>query len=105
MTDILPATWPATARDPELRRAPAAFRTALRVAVENWAAGDLTFVLPSGKALRIVGKTPGPDAVIRIHDYRFIRRPWPPATSASRRATWPASGTRPTCRSCSRPSR
>jgi hypothetical protein len=74
MTDILPATWPATARDPELRRAPAAFRTALRVAVENWAAGDLTFVLPSGKPLRIVGKTPGPDAVIRIHDYRFIRR-------------------------------
>ncbi|HWU13724.1 MAG TPA: cyclopropane-fatty-acyl-phospholipid synthase family protein, partial [Caulobacter sp.] len=45
-----------------------------RVAVENWAAGDLTFVLPSGKPLRIVGKAPGPDAVIRIHDYRFIRR-------------------------------
>jgi cyclopropane-fatty-acyl-phospholipid synthase len=74
MTDILPSTWPATARDPELRRAPAAFRTALRVAVENWAVGNLTFVLPSGKPLRIVGKTAGPDAVIRIHDYRFIRR-------------------------------
>jgi len=74
MTDILPATWAATARDPELRRAPAAFRTALRVAIENWAVGTLTFVLPSGKALRIAGKTPGPDAVIQIHDYRFIRR-------------------------------
>jgi cyclopropane-fatty-acyl-phospholipid synthase len=74
MTDILPATWPATARDPELRRAPAAFRTALRIAIENWAVGTLTFVLPSGKPLRIAGKTPGPDAVIRIHDYRFIRR-------------------------------
>jgi cyclopropane-fatty-acyl-phospholipid synthase len=70
MTDILPATW----RDPELRHAPAAFRTALRVAVENWAVGTLTFVLPSGKPLRIDGKTPGPDAVIQIHDYRFIRR-------------------------------
>jgi cyclopropane-fatty-acyl-phospholipid synthase len=70
MTDILPATW----RDPELRRAPAAFRTALRVAVENWAAGTLTFVLPSGKPLRIDGKTAGPDAVIQIHDFRFIRR-------------------------------
>jgi cyclopropane-fatty-acyl-phospholipid synthase len=70
MTDILPATW----RDPELRHAPAAFRTALRVAVENWAVGTLTFVLPSGKPLRIDGKTPGPDAVIQIRDYRFIRR-------------------------------
>ena len=70
MTDILPVTW----RDPELRHAPAAFRTALRVAVENWAVGALTFVLPSGKPLRIDGKTAGPDAVIRIHDYRFIRR-------------------------------
>ncbi|KQY29906.1 cyclopropane-fatty-acyl-phospholipid synthase [Caulobacter sp. Root487D2Y] len=74
MTDILPSTWLATARDPELRRAPAAFRTALRLAVENWTAGNLTFVLPSGKALRIVGKAPGPEAVIRVHDYRFIRR-------------------------------
>lgn len=70
MTDILPATW----RDPELRQAPAAFRTALRVAVENWAVGTLTFVLPSGRPLRIDGKTPGPDAVIQIRDYRFIRR-------------------------------
>jgi cyclopropane-fatty-acyl-phospholipid synthase len=70
MTDILPVTW----RDPELRRAPAAFRTALRVAVENWTVGTLTFVLPSGRPLRIDGKTTGPDAVIRIHDYRFIRR-------------------------------
>jgi cyclopropane-fatty-acyl-phospholipid synthase len=70
MTDILPVTL----RDPELRHAPAAFRTALRVAVENWAVGTLTFVLPSGKPLRIDGKTAGADAVIRIHDYRFIRR-------------------------------
>jgi cyclopropane-fatty-acyl-phospholipid synthase len=70
MTDILPTTW----RDPELRQAPAAFRTALRVAIENWAVGTLTFVLPSGKPLRIDGKKAGPDAVIQIHDYRFIRR-------------------------------
>jgi cyclopropane-fatty-acyl-phospholipid synthase len=74
MTDILPATWTDTARDPDLRRAPAAFRTALRVAVENWAVGTLTFILPTGKPLRIIGKTSGPDAVIRIHDYRFVRR-------------------------------
>ena len=70
MTDILPTTW----RDPELRQAPAAFRTALRVATENWVAGTLTFVLPSGRPLRIVGKAPGPDGVIQVHDYRFVRR-------------------------------
>ena len=74
MTDILPATWSALGRDPELRQAPAAFRTALRVAIENWAVGTLTFILPSGKPLRIVGKTAGPDAVIQVHDYRFVRR-------------------------------
>ncbi|CAN5138093.1 cyclopropane-fatty-acyl-phospholipid synthase family protein [soil metagenome] len=74
MTDILPATWSTLGRDPELRQAPAAFRTALRVAIENWAVGTLTFILPSGKPLRIVGKTPGPDAVIQVHDYRFVRR-------------------------------
>ena len=70
MTDTLQISW----RDPDLRSAPAAFRTAVRVAVENWAVGSLTFILPSGKPLRIHGKTPGPDAVIQIRDYRFVRR-------------------------------
>ncbi|MBI1684362.1 SAM-dependent methyltransferase [Caulobacter hibisci] len=70
MTDTLHAQW----RNDHLRAAPAAFRAALRVAVENWAIGSLTFVLPTGQPLRIDGKTPGPDAVIRVHDYRFIRR-------------------------------
>jgi len=60
--------------DPDLRRAPGAFRTALRVAAENWAAGSLSFILPSGKRFDIEGKTPGPRAVIQIHDYRFVRR-------------------------------
>ncbi|MBO9710176.1 MAG: class I SAM-dependent methyltransferase [Caulobacter sp.] len=70
MTDILPATW----RDPELRHAPAAFRSAVRIAAENWAAGTLTFILPSGRPLRIEGQASGPEAIVRIHDYRFIRR-------------------------------
>ncbi|MBU4433140.1 MAG: cyclopropane-fatty-acyl-phospholipid synthase family protein [Alphaproteobacteria bacterium] len=60
--------------DPDLRNAPGAFRTALRVAAENWAAGSLSFILPSGKRFDIEGKTPGPSAVIQIHDYRFVRR-------------------------------
>lgn len=59
---------------PDLRSAPGAFRTALRVAAENWAVGSLSFILPSGKRLDIAGKTPGPSAVIQVHDYRFVRR-------------------------------
>lgn len=70
MTDTLPAAW----RDDDLRKAPPAFRTALRMAIGNWAAGSLTFVLPSGKPLRIDGRSPGPDAVVQVRDYRFIRR-------------------------------
>jgi len=70
MTDTLHIS----SRHPDLRRAPAAFRTAVRVAVENWAIGSLTFILPSGSPLRIHGKTPGPDAVIQVRDYRFVRR-------------------------------
>ena len=34
--------------DPELRAAPAAFRTAVSIARRNWDAGVLTFELPSG---------------------------------------------------------
>ncbi len=60
--------------DPDLRSAPGAFRTALRVAAENWAAGSLSFILPSGKRFDIEGKAPGPRAVIQIRDYRFVRR-------------------------------
>jgi cyclopropane-fatty-acyl-phospholipid synthase len=60
--------------DPDLRKAPSAFRTALRVAAENWATGNLTFILPSGKRFDIKGKTAGPHAVIQVRDYRFVRR-------------------------------
>ncbi|MDB5456107.1 MAG: Cyclopropane-fatty-acyl-phospholipid synthase [Caulobacter sp.] len=70
MTD----TFPTLLQDPDVRRSPAAFRAAVRVATQNWAFGSLTFILPSGKALRIAGEAPGPEAVIQIRDYRFIRR-------------------------------
>lgn len=59
---------------PDLKGAPAAFRTALRVAATNWENGSLTFVLPTGQPLTIKGRQPGPDAVIRIRDYNFVRR-------------------------------
>ncbi len=70
MTDTLHARW----RNDHLRAAPAAFRAAIRVACENWAIGSLTFVLPTGQPIRIDGRTPGPEAVVRVRDYRFIRR-------------------------------
>ena len=60
--------------DPEFRRAPAAFRAAVSIARENWQGGSLTFVLPSGRRIVIGGSEPGPDGVLVVHDFRFVRR-------------------------------
>jgi cyclopropane-fatty-acyl-phospholipid synthase len=60
--------------DAELRRAPAAFRTALAIARNNWQAGRLTIVLPSGRELTIVGENPGPEGRLIVHDFGFVRR-------------------------------
>ncbi|HEY2178643.1 MAG TPA: cyclopropane-fatty-acyl-phospholipid synthase family protein [Caulobacteraceae bacterium] len=63
-----------TVEDQELRRAPAAFRTAVDIARRNWIAGSLTFVLPSGGELRIEGSAAGPDGVLIVRDFRFVSR-------------------------------
>jgi cyclopropane-fatty-acyl-phospholipid synthase len=60
--------------DPELRRAPAAFRTVVAIASRGWEAGTLTFVLPSGRELRIEGRAPGPDGRLVVRDFRFVSR-------------------------------
>jgi cyclopropane-fatty-acyl-phospholipid synthase len=60
--------------DPEIRRAPGAFRAAVRIARANWRGGSLTFVLPSGRRLLIRGAEPGPDGILIIKDFRFVRR-------------------------------
>jgi cyclopropane-fatty-acyl-phospholipid synthase len=60
--------------DAELRKAPAAFRTVLKMASANWEYGRLTLVLPSGREMRIAGDKPGPDARLLIHDFRFLSR-------------------------------
>jgi cyclopropane-fatty-acyl-phospholipid synthase len=60
--------------DADLRSAPAAFRAAVAIASRSWRFGSITFVLPSGRELRIDGASPGPHGVLGIRDYRFVRR-------------------------------
>jgi cyclopropane-fatty-acyl-phospholipid synthase len=60
--------------DPELRKAPAAFRTVLKISAENWEYGRLTFVLPSGREVTVEGDKPGPDARLIVRDFRFLSR-------------------------------
>jgi hypothetical protein len=55
-------------------RAPGIFRTAVRIAGRNWTAGSVTFVTPSGEAVRLTGKEPGPDARLIISNYSCLRR-------------------------------
>ncbi len=58
----------------EMRKAPAAFKTAVRVSNDNWRFGSLSFVMPSGRAFKVQGKEAGPEAVLVIHDFRFVGR-------------------------------
>jgi cyclopropane-fatty-acyl-phospholipid synthase len=60
--------------DAEFRRAPAAFRTAVSIAKANWRGGSMTFILPSGRWIQIQGAEPGPDGVLIVNDFRFVRR-------------------------------
>jgi cyclopropane-fatty-acyl-phospholipid synthase len=60
--------------DPDLRGVPAAFRAVVAIGRRNWTYGALTFVLPSGRELRIEGAAPGPDGRLIVRDFRFIGR-------------------------------
>jgi cyclopropane-fatty-acyl-phospholipid synthase len=59
---------------PDLRKAPAVFRAALRIAARNWLWGSITFTLPSGREIPIHGSQPGPDARVIVNDFRCMRR-------------------------------
>jgi cyclopropane-fatty-acyl-phospholipid synthase len=61
-------------RTPELSDVPAAFRRVIRTLAQTWLAGAVTFVLPSGREIRLLGEHEGPDARLVIHDYRCMRR-------------------------------
>ncbi len=64
----------ALGRLPELAGAPVAFRQVLRTIARSWMVGTVTFVLPSGRELRIAGSDAGPDARLIIRDFRCMRR-------------------------------
>jgi cyclopropane-fatty-acyl-phospholipid synthase len=59
---------------PALRRAPAAFRSAIKLLKNNWQAGQLDIVTPGGHRLCFRGTDPGPSAEMVIHDYRAAGR-------------------------------
>jgi cyclopropane-fatty-acyl-phospholipid synthase len=61
-------------RLPELAGAPAAFRFVARILARGWTSGSVTFVMPSGRELRIAAEAPGPEARILVRDFRFMRR-------------------------------
>ena len=63
-----------TLASPEMRLAPAAFRTAMRIASDNWDAGSITFVMPGGGEFRVAGASDGPHARLIIKDFNFVRR-------------------------------
>jgi cyclopropane-fatty-acyl-phospholipid synthase len=60
--------------DQELKKAPAAFRTVVKIASQNWEFGRLIFVLPSGREVRIEGALPGPEARLIVKDFHFVQR-------------------------------
>jgi cyclopropane-fatty-acyl-phospholipid synthase len=62
-------------RLPELKGVPATFRAALRLIARNWMLGSVTFVMPSGRELRIAGtEQPGLSGQVLVRDFRFMRR-------------------------------
>jgi cyclopropane-fatty-acyl-phospholipid synthase len=74
LTETMDADQAFSWRAPALRGAPAAFRTALKVAAETWQGPPLALVLPSGQAFRLKGSVDAPEVKLIINDFRFIRR-------------------------------
>jgi cyclopropane-fatty-acyl-phospholipid synthase len=75
--DTLPARaadFPDPHKASDFAGAPMIFRAAFKTMARNWRAGDLTFITPAGGRLRLRGDAPGPQAIVQIKDYRFIRR-------------------------------
>ena len=65
---------PLTANDAELRKAPAAFRTAVAIAQRRWDIGSVTLALPTGREIHVHGRQPGPSGRLVIRDFKFVDR-------------------------------
>ena len=65
---------PTPADSAQLRRAPSAFRTAIRIAQETWKYGAVVIELPSGGEVVVGGDLAGPQARLIVRDYRFVHR-------------------------------
>ncbi|MDP1736721.1 MAG: cyclopropane-fatty-acyl-phospholipid synthase family protein [Caulobacter sp.] len=74
LTDLTHSTSRPMPESPALRRAPAVFRTAVRICAENWRQGSLTWVLPDATEIHSQGAEPGPHARLIVRNYNFIRR-------------------------------
>ena len=59
---------------PDLSGTPLSFRTGAKSIIQNWTIGNMTFVLPDGREIRLEGREPGPEARLLVHDYNFIKR-------------------------------
>jgi len=60
-----PADW---------RLVPAGLRRPLKALRHNWHKGNLDIILPSGRTFDIRGREAGPHGVLRVRDFRFLRR-------------------------------
>ena len=80
--------------DRELQEAPAAFRTVIAITRRNWQVGTLTFVLPSGREIRIEGDEAGPDGRLIVHDFNFAKRVFASADIGFGEVTYESRGNR-----------
>ncbi|MCA8902020.1 MAG: class I SAM-dependent methyltransferase [Hyphomonas sp.] len=70
MTDTITAS---THSIRTLKNVPASFRIAC-LALLNTRKGSLVFLLPDGRRLKFDHEQSGPDAVVEVHDYAFVKR-------------------------------
>ncbi len=74
MTDATEIVLTPFAGPRALPKVPSGLRSILRLLAQNWEAGRLSIGLPSGEAVRIEGRSPGPSARMVVRDFRFVRR-------------------------------
>ncbi|ESQ80060.1 cyclopropane-fatty-acyl-phospholipid synthase family protein [Asticcacaulis sp. YBE204] len=58
----------------DLKIVPPALRQPLKVLRHNWHRGSLDIVFPNGKVFEIRGQEPGPAGVLKVSDFRFLKR-------------------------------